>query len=189
MPTSRPNHLTDLALTVVQENPADILDVGAGFGGKGTLFRESTDIWYQRYPKDQWLTHIDAIEPYLPYITPLHQYVYDKVYGMTLAEWFKYPGLRDGRTYDFIYLGDVIEHMTADEGEEALLNLSAICDKTIYITTPVVMHEQGTVLGNELEHHQCQWEPAMFATTRMAKDGNWSFKTSGNVLIAVWRVA
>jgi hypothetical protein len=187
MPTSRPNHLTDLALTVVQENPADILDVGAGFGGKGVLFRESTDIWYQRYHKKDWTTRINAIEPFLQYLTPLHHYIYDMVYGMTVQEFLKIAS--GAQTYDFIYLGDVIEHMTESDGEDTLLGLSAICDKTIYISTPVVMHEQGTVLGNALEHHVTQWSPETLQATRMAKAGTWSFLTSGNVLVAKWRVS
>lgn len=187
MPTSRPNHLSDLALTVVSENPADILDVGCGFGGKGTLFRECTDIWYQRYHKHDWTTRIDAIEPYLLYLTPLHHYIYDKVYGMTFQDWWKYD-LRKGQTYDFIYLGDVIEHMTESDGEETLEALSSICDKSIYVATPATMHPQGSVLGNELEHHLAQWSPVMFQATRMAKPGTWTFKEFGNVLVAHWSV-
>jgi len=189
MPTSRPNHLTDLALTVVQENPADILDVGAGFGGKGVLFRECTDIWYQRYDKKDWLNTIHAIEPYLQYLTPLHHYIYDKVFGMSVQDWLQYKvTLAPAQTYDFIYLGDVLEHMTENDGFDVLEGLSAICDKTMYISTPLVMHPQGTVLGNELEHHLCQWAPEMFKAVTMAKDGEWSFLTSGNVLVAKWRV-
>jgi 2-polyprenyl-3-methyl-5-hydroxy-6-metoxy-1,4-benzoquinol methylase len=186
MPTSRPNHLADLALTVVAENPAEILDVGCGFGGKGVLFRECTDIWYQRYAKEDWKTRIDAIEPFLQYITPLHHYIYSDVYGMTLEHWFGHPAREN--SYDFIYMGDVLEHMTENDGFEALTDLSAVCDKTIYISTPILMHPQGTVLGNPLEHHLCQWDKTMFLAVPMMKAGAWTFKSFGNILVAIWRV-
>ena len=194
MPTSRPNHLADLALTVVAENPVDILDIGCGFGGKGVLFRECTDIWHQRYSKPDWKTRIDAIEPHVGYLTPLHHYIYSTVYGMTFMEWYYNVATgpsRDSKgvfTYDFIYMGDVLEHMPMADGYDTLEALGALCDKTIYVSTPVVMHPQGAVLGNPLETHVCQWNEAMFLSVPMAKSGTWSFQVFGNILVAKWRV-
>jgi len=183
MPTSRPNHLSDLALTIVSLGPADVLDAGAGFGSKGVLFRELTDVWNGRVHPETWMVRIDAIEPFSAYLNPLHEYVYDHVYADPL------PGWEPEQSYDFIYLGDVLEHMTQDDGVATVQKLASVCDKMIYIATPLVMRKQGAVHGNPMEAHVTQWNQDMLEGIEMPAVGHWEFRIYGNVLVAKWRLS
>ena len=65
---------------IVTLNPKSVLDVGVGFGKYGVLCREYLELWDGRGEYSQFLRRIDGVEVFANYITPLHKYVYDKVY-------------------------------------------------------------------------------------------------------------
>jgi len=109
--------------------------------------------------------------------------VYNKIYPSTVQEWMP------ERTYDFIYLGDVLEHLEIGAGFKTLARLATVCDKVMYIATPLYMRPQGAVLGNVLETHLTQWTSTMFYETLMPMQGKWTTREFGNVLVAEWRLS
>lgn len=151
MPTSRPNHLAWLSEYVVDKQPKTILDVGIGFGTKGMLFREYTDICHERYHKDTWTTRIDGIEIFAPYITDLQREIYDHIYIGNALELIPTLG-----HYDLIYAGDIIEHMSKEDGKK-FIDILRKAGKEVIIVTPLIALAQGAVFGNEHERHISQW--------------------------------
>ena len=151
MPLSRPDNLSKIMALVWDTCPTSILDVGVGFGGNGTLFRQYTDVRWGRFKK--WQTKIDGIEIFKKYKNPLWKYIYNKVViGDALV---KIPTMQN---YDIIFLGDVIEHM---EIHKALLLLN-ICikkaNKYVIISTPLTFRDgwSGVIkFNNPYEKHRC----------------------------------
>ena len=64
-------------------NPASILDVGAGFGRWGILFREFLEIWDGGKYDGKWERTIDAVEIYKPYINEYHRHFYNNISRLT----------------------------------------------------------------------------------------------------------
>src|SRR4051812_2018990 len=91
--------------------PIRVLDVGCGFGKYGVIFRESQDLMFQRYEKSTWQSRIDAVEIWHRWLTPLHYYIYDNIF----VEDFAYTVDRYAN-YDVVFIGDMIEHLTKEEG-------------------------------------------------------------------------
>ncbi len=168
MPTSRNNHIGYLATQVLELNPKSILDIGMGFGAKGMLFREMTDIWNGRY--DNWKTKIDGIEIFENYIGDLQKKIYTNIYiGDVLNIIDTLPD------YDFIYMGDVIEHLTKENGK-VLLEKLKVKGKVVIIATPLLVSNQGEINGNKNETHLSQWDFEDFNGAEI--------NTFGNVLVA-----
>jgi len=168
MPTSRPNHIGYLATQVLEIQPKSILDIGIGFGSKGMLFREMTDIWNGRY--EAWETRIDGIEIFEKYITELQEKIYTNIYiGNVLDIIDTLPN------YDFIYMGDVIEHLTKEDGLELLEKLRSKA-KVVIIATPLLVSNQGAINGNKNETHLSQWNFEDFNGAEI--------NTFGSVLVA-----
>jgi hypothetical protein len=65
-------------------------------------------------------------------------------------------------TYDLIFLGDVLEHMTMAEGRQFLSNALAHANKAVIVTTPKYETEQADLCGNALEQHRSLWTPRDF---------------------------
>jgi len=174
MPTSRPNHLTFLCNKILELQPKSILDVGVGFGSKGMLFREYTDIWGGNYKKENWKTIINGIEIFKEYITPLQLEIYDTIsYGNAIDVLKDIPvdTTTNIKTFDLIYCGDMIEHLTKEDGLK-LIELMKQHAKRIIIVTPVVVSEQGAVFGNENEKHISQWSELDFPGAYIGYFGN-----------------
>ena len=149
-----PSHLSWLGLQLLIIRPKSILDIGVGFGGKGMLFREYTDIWRGNYKN--WKTRIDGIEVFEDYITPLQLLIYDNIYIGEATKVFEKLG-----NYDLIYLGDIIEHFEKSEGKRFLARVLKKA-KVVIIATPSKVHPQGAVNNNEHEAHKSQWTPEDF---------------------------
>lgn len=149
MPTSRPYHLTWLCSKVLEFHPQSILDIGVGFGSKGMLFREYTDVWNGNMFERK--VRIDGVEIFKKYITPLQEGIYDKIYIGNILELV--DTLPD---YDLIYMGDVLEHI---EKEQGLVLIEKLKKKSrdLIVITPANVGHQGAVYGNEYESHISQW--------------------------------
>jgi len=154
MPTSRPYHLSWLCQKVLDMHPESILDIGIGFGSKGMLFREYTDIWALRYNKFDWKTRIDGVEIFPGYISELQNEIYDTIYTGDILS-------MDIDNYDLIHMGDVIEHISKQEGIKLINRLITKCAKLIIIT-PIKVLQQGVFMGNVAETHVSQWTPDDF---------------------------
>jgi len=117
-----------------------ILDVGPGQGTYSQLLR---DLGYR----------MDALEIWEPYV---HQFnlrdKYDNVYVGDILEF-------DVAPYDFIILGDVLEHIPADKAVDLIFDFEMM-DKRFLIAVPYMMPQDGAEYGNEYEtHHQDDLTP------------------------------
>lgn len=156
MPTSVPYCVPIIASVARQLRPRSVLDVGVGFGKYGFLFREYTDIWNMQslddYPKEQWKTRIDGIEATDRYLTPMHDYIYDRIHIGDVTN------IIDGlATYDIIIMGDVLEHFDKTVGHELLDKLLAHTSKCLLLTFPADCPPKDNVLGNPYESHRSAW--------------------------------
>lgn len=151
MPSSRYHVIPAVLDIVLALHPKSILDIGAGTGKYGALFREYLDVWDTATPYSQRNTRIDGVEINGDYVNPLWN-VYD---DFTVAD------IRDleSADYDLIFMGDVIEHFTKEEGLELVNRLNY---QALLIVTPVEPLAQGAVYGNEHEAHRSKWDGSEF---------------------------
>jgi hypothetical protein len=110
-----------------------ILDIGAGCGTYGTLLKG-------------FFEYIDGVEVYEPYIK---EFELDKIYNNIFC--------RDAldvnvHAYDYIIMGDIIEHMTYFEAKKLTTRIHAL-DKKMMVAIPYMM-PQGAVGGNDYEIHR-----------------------------------
>ena len=100
---------------------------------------------------------MDGVEVYKPYITELHQYVYDNIYiGNALDV---VPKLGE---YDLVYLGDVIEHFDKDAGAQLLRACLEKARMCVIVSTPLDTYPQGALNDNPNEVHVSLWERSDF---------------------------
>lgn len=170
MPTSRPYHLTWLCNKIIDLKPQSILDIGIGFGGKGMLFREYTDVWYGNMFSHK--VRIDGVEIYGKYITELQKNIYDNIYIGDITKIIDTLG-----DYDMIYMGDIIEHLSKEDGL-VLLNKLKQKSRYLIVVTPIKVSEQGTVYENENERHISEWSTLDFE--------DFSVLEINNSLILLW---
>tara|TARA_B110000208_G_C11609497_1_gene373086 strand:+ start:125 stop:790 length:666 start_codon:yes stop_codon:yes gene_type:complete len=134
MPISFPYYKKHIQLYFQNEidKNSKILDVGPGEGTYSTLLRELG-------------FDIDCIEIYPPYITKYNlSEKYDSVYTGNIMGF-------DISNYDFIILGDILEHLDIDDAH-SLMKLINNQNKKCMVAVPYLM-EQGTHNGNIHETH------------------------------------
>ena len=137
MPTSYPLYKDSVRNWVLQNIPLDakILDVGAGCGTYSDLLR---GYGYK----------MDAIEIWEPYIKKYNlKDKYDNVYLGSITE----MGIDELSKYNFIILGDVLEHIDTIKAQGLIYVLSHF-GKSILVAIPYQM-EQGEHEGNIHETH------------------------------------
>lgn len=121
-----------------------ILDVGPG---QGTYAKLLADIGYE----------IDAIEAWPPYVdqfklTDLYRYVY-----IGDIRDFNYS------KYDYIILGDILEHLTAEEGQKLIKDITSKGIQCL-VAIPYMMEQDGEEYGNIYETHlQADLTPEVMA--------------------------
>jgi hypothetical protein len=142
-------------------SPHSALDIGIGMGKFGFIFREVCDWLHvvqngvQRVSKEKWQSRLDGIEVCSEYITPLQEYLYDKIYIGPAQEIACKLG-----NYDLIHLGDVIEHFEKTEGQRLLDILFEKALLGVLIITPVGEYKQKGTKDNPYEEHKSVWSPA-----------------------------
>lgn len=159
MPSSFHGFICDVLDIVVNKKPMRVLDVGIGFGKWGYLFRDYCDVFRGRIYKNQWVSTIDGVEAFEKYIHPAHKYVYDNIF---IGDISKICNSLD--TYDFIFAGDVIEHLTK---EVAVQTLETLKEKTSILCVIIPLGpkwKQGHLdkEGEDFEEHKSIWEPGEF---------------------------
>ena len=147
MPSSDPTTIPKVLQIVSLLSPSSILDVGAGNGRYGFLFREVLDYNYGRL-QPPYRVRIDGVEVENEYLSPIHEHVYDNVYT---ENWLNVE--LDSR-YDLIFMGDVLEHFK--EWQRALM-------KATIVVAPNWRGSgrQGEWMGNKYESHEVELTPAM----------------------------
>lgn len=165
MPSSNPEVIPVVIGVLWALAPESVLDIGAGYGKYGVLFREYCELRHRRDQSShldgselwkQRRVRIDAIEGYAKYIGPLHELVYDHVYISKLQ-----TAIVDVGRYDLAFMGDVLEHL--DKGyarEQALPTLLARLDMGLLVSVPATPSVQNATFGNELELHRSAWTAA-----------------------------
>lgn len=133
-------HMADL-------HPNSILDIGAGFGKYGVLFRE----YLPEHPR------VVAIEGWEPYVED-HRLrgIYDEVHVLDAMM----AGDDLLNSCDAVYMGDVIEHLTKQDG----LDLLARIHKPVVINTPEHFFHNPTGLP-WTETHRSHWTRQDFKDT------------------------
>jgi len=159
MPSSRPIPVPYLVDILRQIQPQAILDVGVGFGKYGHLFREYTDIVAaektpSQYARENWKCRIDGIEVFADYLTPMHDYLYNEIF---IGEASEVVSTMTDATYDLVWIGDVIEHLTKENGLRLLEQLMRISRHCVVVSTPSRFVEQGALVGNAHEQHLSYW--------------------------------
>lgn len=161
VPTSVPYCQPVIANIARQIRPASVLDVGVGFGKYGFLFREFTDIWdatdLVTLQKEHWRTRIDGIEATRAYLTPVHDFIYDRVYVGNATEVIDRLGC-----YDIIMMGDCLEHFEKSDGEALVTKLYERANHSVILTFPELCSERRHVRGNPYEDHASRWSKKDF---------------------------
>ena len=162
MPSSRPNTIPTVIHLIRQLRPNSILDVGVGFGKWGHLFREYTDIIAaerdpSRYERKNWQVQIDGIEGHAAYLTEMHRFLYNEVHvGDACLLMPRLP------RYDVVFMGDIIEHLEKETGQQLLRDAFDKADKAVIVSTPKQDTGQEALCGNELERHRSLWKAKDF---------------------------
>ena len=169
MPSSDPETIPVVIGLIRKLKPKSVLDLGAGYGKYGALFREYLGLRHVDREKnrngiytalkDNGILRIDAVEGYSPYIGELHRIVYDNIYIENIADFCKKSWKS---RYDLIFMGDVLEHFDKLEGLDILKILMKRATIGLLISMPFHMSAQGPVFGNELERHHCYWRVKEF---------------------------
>jgi len=146
-------------------DPQSILDVGAGFGRWGILFREFLEIWDTGKYDGSWQRTIDAVEIFPGYIKDYHKYFYNEIFVTDALEFMK----STDRQYDLINFGDVIEHLDKANGEELIRTALTRC-KYVLINIPIGKYwQQNGTEENPYEAHKSVWYNNDFTKYRYYK--------------------
>lgn len=152
MPTSALAVVPAVIDHMAQLQPSSILDVGPGYGKYGVLFRE----YLESHPR-MW-----AVEAWEPYVTNFGlRGIYDRVIVADVMT----VDVATVNACEAVYLGDVIEHLTKEDGVALLQR----------IVRPVVVNTPAHFFRNPdglpwTETHRSHWTLADFeATGRMTR--------------------
>ena len=160
MPSSGPGTIP-VALRLVWElAPKRVLDLGAGYGKYGVLFREYLGLRHSHEDRHRGnmsgsspVARIDGVEGFASYVGGLHELVYDKIYVEGILDFIN----REWE-YDFIFIGDVLEHLDKTAAVEKVLpTLVARASMGVLVSVPAKVEDQGDTFGNPLEIHRSSW--------------------------------
>lgn len=120
-----------------------------------------------------------CVEPYKPYADRLETETGLKVYNMTALRFLR---LAPAHIFDAIWMLDVIEHMTREEGEEVLLKALELDPQQIVVFTPhgfmPQSHDAWGMGGEHWQTHRSGWTPSDFP--------GWAIQPYGNAFYAVY---
>ncbi|MBI4665345.1 MAG: tetratricopeptide repeat protein [Nitrospinae bacterium] len=159
MATSSIGHVRHVLFHVLKNGPASVLDVGIGFGRWGFLCRELLDVFHERVTKDKWKTRIEGIEIYEPYIQPHQRYIYDQIHIGDAKDVINTLG-----RYDIIIIGDMLEHLTKDDGWALFHSAMERANMGLILNLPIGkewLRETGS--ENKYEDHLSWWALDEFA--------------------------
>ncbi|HNO78524.1 MAG TPA: class I SAM-dependent methyltransferase [Phycisphaerae bacterium] len=161
MAASAPYAIPVIANAVRQIQPQSILDVGVGFGKYGVLFREYVDVWSAKNADETkrggWRMRLEGIEVFPDYLSPLHDYIYDHIHIGQAESVIDSLG-----QYDVIFMGDVLEHFTKEDGQRMIQKLYEHATKCVLLTYPRDAQKRDGILENPAEAHLSTWSDEDF---------------------------
>lgn len=174
MPSSDPCNIPHILNICMRIKPKSILDVGVGCGKYALLFREYLDGHRQGaafHDRQTWKMKLFGVEVFAPYITPVHQYLYDKI---LVGNYWNMVGTGEIPECDIVFLGDVLEHFPQDEGEVLLEKTFKSQLRTwgsIIISTPDFESDWRLKppFNNQHEVHRCRWLSGDFKKLQFGK--------------------
>jgi hypothetical protein len=159
MPFSYSSQISGIIGFVEELKPTTILDIGIGTGQYGFLCRnylESVNLFNRetskKRDKSEWKFTIDGIEVFEEYITPVHHYVYNRLFFGEACEILK--GLEPGG-YELILAVDILEHFYKDKGKKFIAELKRVGRRSL-VSTPKQWMEQD-IPQNPFENHRSLW--------------------------------
>jgi len=162
MPFSQSSQISTIIQYIEQLNPTSMLDVGVGMGQYGFLARinlENINLFEingsqgQQRDKAGWRVKIDGIEGCEVYLTPVHDYTYNKIMWGNALEIL--PTLADN-SYELVLAIDILEHLTKEDGMIFVQHLKRIAKHSVLISTPKEFIPQE-VEANPYENHLSLW--------------------------------
>jgi autotransporter strand-loop-strand O-heptosyltransferase len=135
MPNSYPYFKSEIKEWFETNVPTNkrILDVGPGQGTYSKLIRH---LGYR----------MDAVEVWAPYVDEFRlREHYDNVYIENIL-------MFDFKNYDFVILGDVLEHLSKEDAQHLIQQLT-FHDKQFMVAIPYTMEQDGEEYGNVYETH------------------------------------
>jgi len=157
VPTSFHHTISKILDLIIFVDPKSVLDIGVGFGKYGMLCREYLEVWGRDTGYGSFTRVIDGVEAFPQYLTPLHSYVYNKVYQGDARDVIgTLP-----RRYDLVILIDVLEHFTKPEGT-ALVHDLLRRNGMVLVSTPKEFMEQHDTFENPFETHLSHWSKRDF---------------------------
>lgn len=153
MPSSFHGHISDVVGIYLKANPKTVLDIGVGFGKWGMLFREYGDIFRGRLKPEEWKTSIFGVEIFPSYSNCIYKEIYTDVFFEDIRAF-----AQSMKTFDFIYAGDVIEHLPKDEALTLIKTLQKKSNQFVLSIPLGGKWPQGEVFGNVHETHLSVWE-------------------------------
>ncbi len=169
MPFSHSGQISTILQAVERLQPRSVLDVGVGMGQYGFLLRNNLEHLnlfqidgQQGRLRDrrEWRVQIDGIEGFAGYITPVHDWAYNKVSIGNALDLL--PRVASG-AYELVMAIDILEHFDHAEGERFVKECQRIASRKVLISTPKDFIAQ-TVEANPLEDHRSVWTRQELAT-------------------------
>jgi predicted TPR repeat methyltransferase len=168
MPFSYSSQLSTIVGYAEQRQPRSVLDVGVGMGQYGFLLRTNLEHVHlfdvqgptaRQRPKSEWRVTIDGIEGFAGYLTPVHEYAYNRVLiGDALAILPTLPA----DAYDLVLAIDVLEHFASADAARFITELKRVAAGAVLISTPKAVIAQE-VEANPFENHRSHWTPEALA--------------------------
>tara|TARA_B100001167_G_scaffold30418_1_gene16433 strand:+ start:317 stop:880 length:564 start_codon:yes stop_codon:yes gene_type:complete len=161
MPFSHSSQISAILGYLESKQPKSILDIGVGMGQYGFLARTNLEHFNlyevindtaRRRDKAEWDILIDGVEAYPGYLTPVHDYSYNKIYEGDALEVI--PNL--STNYDMVLAIDILEHFEKDDGKRLLELIKDRCNQYGLVSTPKDFIEQH-VEANPFEDHRSHW--------------------------------
>jgi hypothetical protein len=181
MPSSDPTTIPYVLRLVSTLEPESILDVGAGNGRYGFLFRELLDMNYARFK--QWKYRIDAVEIETDYLNPVHNYVYNNVF---IGDWLD---VEIAFHYDLVFMGDVLEHFRESEWQDALKKARDLAD-TVIVVSPNWdgSSYQKAWHGYEHETHHVELSPEKVGGKCLFANSKSFMSVFGSDIVGKWDI-
>jgi 2-polyprenyl-3-methyl-5-hydroxy-6-metoxy-1,4-benzoquinol methylase len=162
MPFSQSSQISTIVGFIEKINPASILDVGTGMGQYGFLARnnlENVNLFKvdgaqaSQKSRQEWRVRIDGIEGCRTYLTPVHEYVYNRI---MIGEALDLLSKVGDNAYDLVLAVDILEHFIKPDGLKFLGELKRVTKRVVLVSTPKEFISQE-IEANPYENHRSHW--------------------------------